>query len=303
MNVEAPVLAGLHDAVVTAVRAPSIRNTQPWRFRLYDGSVDVLGDRRRRLPVADPHGIGLRISCGAALFNLRLGIAHLGFEPETILLPDQTRTTLLATVHLGHRRPPTAGETALYEAIPRRASNHRPFLDRAVPLPVRTALRDAAQAEGCWLDFLVGPAAVAMAAELVVSADRVLNRDEAYLAELAQWPDPFVDPDPTELVGGLSDPVMAVLGTDADLPHDHLLAGQALQRMLLTTTMAGLVTSLFFQPIEVAAAREELRAGLRRRGWPSMLIRAGYGIPAPPTPRRELREVVIIARATAKSAR
>jgi hypothetical protein len=73
--------------------------------------------------------------------------------------------------------------------------------------------------------------------------------------------------------------------------------------MLLTTTMAGLAASLFFQPIEVTPAREELRAGLRRRGWPSMLVRAGYGVPAPPTPRRELREVVIMARTTAKSAR
>jgi hypothetical protein len=74
------------------------------------------------------------------------------------------------------------------------------------------------------------------------------------------------------------------------------MAGQALQRMLLTTTMAGLTASLFFQPIEVAPAREELRAGLRRKGWPSMLIRAGYGVPAQPTPRRELREVIIMAR-------
>jgi hypothetical protein len=314
MNLDAPASADLHDAVGAAICAPSIWNTQPWLFRLGGndaggGRVDVLADRRRRLAVADPHGIGLRMSCGAALFNLRLNIGHQGFEPETTLLPDPTRTALLATVLCGPRRPATAAETAsyeaLYDAIPRRASNHRPFLDRPVPQPVRTALRDAAQAEGCWLDFLVGPGAVAMAAELVRSADRVLNRDQAYLAELAQWPHPSVDADPADLVAGDGDgdPVVAVLGTDTDQPHEHLLAGQALQRMLLTTTKAGLVTSLFFQPIEVATAREELRAGLRRRGWPSMLIRTGYGVPVKPTSRRELREVVIMARTTVKSAR
>jgi hypothetical protein len=163
-----------------------------------------------------------------------------------------------------------------------------------VPLPVRTAIREAAEAEGCWLDFLVGPGAVAMAAQLVRSAEHVLNREDAYLTELTRWPDPSADP--AEQLGGDGDPVVGVLGADADLPYHDLMAGQALQRILLTTTMAGLAASLFFQPIEVAPAREELRAGLRRKGWPSMLIRAGYCVPAPPTPRRDIREVVIMAR-------
>jgi len=131
----------------------------------------------------------------------------------------------------------------------------------------------------------------------------VLDREEAYRVELDRWPHPSVGVDPAELLVGDGDPVLGVLGTDANLPHQDLVAGQALQRMLLTATTAGLTTSLFFQPIEAATARNELRAGLRRRGWPSMLIRIGYGVPVPPTPRRELREVVIMARTTAKSAR
>jgi hypothetical protein len=306
MNAHAPARAALHIAVGAAIRAPSIQNTQPWLFRLHDGRIDVLADRRRRLVAADPHGIGLRMSCGAALFNLRLAIANLGFEPETTLVPDPTEPALLATIVAGQQRRATAAETALYDAIPRRTSNHHPFRRGTVPLPVRTALREAAQAEGCWLDFLVSAGAVAMAGELVRSADRVLHRDEAYRTELAQWnPDAAADDPADILIGGeaTADPVVAVLGVDADLPFHDLLAGQALQRMLLTTTMAGLAASLFFQPIEVAPAREELRAGLRRKGWPSMLIRAGYGLPARQTPRRELREVVIMARTTAKSTR
>jgi hypothetical protein len=222
------------------------------------------------------------------------------------LVPDPTEPALLATIVAGQQRRATAAETALYDAIPRRTSNHHPFRRGTVPLPVRTALREAAQAEGCWLDFLVSAGAVAMAGELVRSADRVLHRDEAYRTELAQWnPDAAADDPADILIGGeaAADPVVAVLGADADLPFHDLLAGQALQRMLLTATTAGLVTSLFFQPIEVAPAREELRAGLRRKGWPSMLIRAGYGLPARQTPRRELREVVIMARTTAKSTR
>jgi nitroreductase len=303
MSVHAPLRTDLIDAVGSAIRAPSIHNTQPWVFRLYEGRVDVLGDRKRRLAVADPHGVGLRISCGAAVFNLRLAIARLGYEPETTLLPDPTEPALLATVVAGRERPATANEAALFEAVPRRRSNHEPFSPIPVPLPVRNRLRDAARAEGCWLDFLVGPGAIGMAAELVRSADRVLNRTDGYLAELAAWGGTADVDDPADTLvrPAGDDPVVAVLGGADDTPYQDLLAGQALQRVLLTATSAGLVSSLFFQPIEVAAARDELRVGLRRRGWPSMLIRAGRGVTGPATPRRTVREVVTVPRTAAKS--
>ena len=65
-------------AVAAAVRAPSMHNTQPWRFRLADGALEVLADHRRRLPRADPHGWALRVACGAAVFNARLAFAVAG---------------------------------------------------------------------------------------------------------------------------------------------------------------------------------------------------------------------------------
>ena len=60
--------------VRTATFAPSIHNTQPWRFRVRDNGIDVYADWRRRLDVIDPNGRQLIISVGAAIMNLRLAI-------------------------------------------------------------------------------------------------------------------------------------------------------------------------------------------------------------------------------------
>src|SRR5258708_34184984 len=61
--------------VGAASAAPSLHNTQPWQFRLVShGLIEVRADIDRMLWLADPQGRVLHLSCGAALFNLRLAI-------------------------------------------------------------------------------------------------------------------------------------------------------------------------------------------------------------------------------------
>ena len=57
-----------------AVLAPSGHNTQPWLFRVDGDAVDLYADRTQALPVVDPEDRELTISCGAALFNLRVAL-------------------------------------------------------------------------------------------------------------------------------------------------------------------------------------------------------------------------------------
>jgi len=312
----------LVSAVAAAIRAPSVHNTQPWKFRVYDHEVDLYADRSRQLAVADPSGKSIRISCGAAIFNLRMALAHLGFDAEVHLLPDRGDPDLLARIIAGTRRPATPAQAACYAAIPKRHSNRGPFLDTAVPLDVRTRLVQAARAEGAWLDLMIGPPALATTAELIHAADRILNGDPAYRAELASWtrrdhdvPDGVPSsvggpaPDGGDLLarrdfGGPprtpgreyeTDPLVGVLGSATDSPLDELIAGQALQSVLLTATSAGLVASLMSQPIDVPRIREQLRIGLRRYGSPQILLRAGYGVPGSPTPRRPVSDVLLTA--------
>jgi nitroreductase len=318
MTKDTPSRAELLGAVQAAVRAPSVHNTQPWRFRLAGGAVEVHADADRLLPVADPDGRAMRVSCGAALFNLRLAVAHVGYAPSVHL--TGAPSGLLAVVDTGGRRPATPQETALYDAVPRRHSNRYPFLDTAVALDVRTELIAAARTEGGWLDLILGPIGLDMVAQLVRAADRVLVANPAYLAEVAAWTRPDVGavdgvprrsggpaPEPHDLLavrdfGGArrspghdfeSDPLVGVLGGPADTPRDDVAAGQALQRVLLTATRLGLSTSLMSQPIEVETAREQLRLGLRRQGSPHMLLRFGYGVPGTPTPRRPIEDVLL----------
>jgi nitroreductase len=306
-------------AAEAAGRAPSLHNSQPWRFRLRAGAMEVLADPARRLAVADQSGWAVRIAVGAAVFNARLALAVRHTPVEVRLRPDSSEPDLLARLSPLPARPATPVEIALHAAIPRRHSNRRPFADAPVPVPSRTRLIEAARDERTWLELLVGAGPLTAVGEIVRAADRVLNRDPEYRAEVAAWTRPDAatgdgvpiaaggpSPEPHDLLalrdfGGRpraagadfeTDPLVAILGTTGDTPTDQLVAGQALQRVLLTCTDAGLSTSMLSQPIEVASAREMLRTALGRSGSPQMVIRIGYGEPSGDTPRRPVADTV-----------
>jgi nitroreductase len=310
--------AHLRTAAAAGVRAPSLHNSQPWRFRLHEGAIEVLADRSRQLAVADSAGWALRIACGAATFNARLALAGSGVPAEITLLPRGTDRDVVARLTPGPPRPPTYAEQAMLAAIPRRHSNRRPFWPDPVPSPARVELIEAARTEGAWLDLLVGMIPLAGFAEIARSADRVLRRDPRYQAELMAWshtdgtPDgvpvaaggPAAEPHdllPQREFGGHRrtpgrdfepEPLVGILGTRGDRPVDQLVAGQALQRVLLTVVDLGLACSMISQPIEVPAAREQVRRSLGRSGCPQIALRIGYGHPARQSPRRDVADVL-----------
>ena len=98
MTQSAPRLdrATVEKVLALAVRAPSIHNTQPWRWRLGDDGLRLLADRGRQLTVADPDGHSLLISCGAALHLTELGLAANGWRTVTELWPDRDDPDVIA---------------------------------------------------------------------------------------------------------------------------------------------------------------------------------------------------------------
>ncbi|SDC21542.1 Acg family FMN-binding oxidoreductase [Actinokineospora iranica] len=304
-------------ALRAAVRAPSVHNTQPWRFVVRADRVDVRLDRDRVLAVADPDAHEARLSCGAAVLNMRLAIAARGRAAEVAVLPDRLDPDLLAVVRVGLPRRATAAESALAGAIERRHTNRRPFLDRAVPFPVRSALVAAASAEGAGLRVFDRPADLAAVADIVRRADHAQSEDAAHGRELRAWiaDEGRADGVPRSAIGRVpsrdsvltvrdfaprdaagvvfeSRPLVAVLTTVGDTPGDHVVAGQALQRVLLAAEAAGLAAAPLSQPIEVPAARAALRAVVGAA--PHVVLRLGFGYPGVPTPRRPLAAVVTI---------
>ena len=307
------------ELLTAAVAAPSMHNTQPWRFRVRRDShtIELHSDPTRALRYGDPAGRAVHIACGAALFNLRLAVASAGRQPVVMMLPDPGQPLLLATVQLGGPYHPQQAERELHAAIARRHTNRGPFTSRRVPQGVLTELAEAAATEGAILHILDDNEAIRVL-RLARDAERDQLADPAYRGELAQWagggrdregiPDSAMGPRAVDGRAPVRDfrpaqpsprsyalfeqtPQLAVLSVRFGEKADWLRAGQALQRVLLTATSRGIAASPLTQPLETADAWlvRDPRSGSEQ---PQMILRVGYGVPVPGTPRRPVSEVL-----------
>lgn len=322
----------LGEAVEHALRAPSVHNTQPWRWRIDNkgGLVELYADLDRHLRATDPEQRDLLISCGAALGHLVVALAHGGLLTTTHRLPDPADPTHLATVRVDGPRAADATALAdLFPAIHRRHTDRRRFSHRPVPPALIQGLVDAAAGAGVLL-ALVDQAQERFAAVLVDAAGRQ-RWTPGYPAELQVWtrrygaardgiPATAIAHPPTGLPGpsglrrfphaelnqpvpstinGLPDDaaVFLVLATADDRREDRLRAGEALSAVLLTATNAGLATTPLSQATEVATTRDGLRKVLGIAEQPQLVLRVGWpatkAAALADTPRRDLASVLV----------
>jgi len=323
---------GTAEAVVeVANRAPSIHNTQPWRWELHSEHLSLRADRDRQLLVADPDGHSLLISCGAALALTELGLRALGWQVETRRLPEDGDPDLLAEFRVTGPRQVSAADTEVVTAAQRRQSDRRPFQRQDVPPEMVEQLRSAAAAAGVHADF---PDRAEQRVNLAVAvswADRTEAEDPAYVAEMNRWlrdSDVHSDGVPTAAVPkvppGLSrhtevplrdfekgvsgrllierdvdeKPLIAVLLTDSDSALERLRAGEAMMRLMLEAELLGLAACPLSQAVDLLAFRSRVQTLMGWQGVPQMMLRLGYpaagDLDAARTPRRPTADVLTI---------
>ena len=113
----------------------------------------------------DPFGRELLISCGAALYGLRLAVRLLGYLPMVDVLPDAGQPDLLARVRVGYQVPPAQHDWAMLAAVPHRHTHRGPFSPEPIPAGLLHGLQHDAVAEGATL-VLLDPAARAQLRQL-----------------------------------------------------------------------------------------------------------------------------------------
>jgi hypothetical protein len=314
-------------AVRYAILAPSSHNTQPWRFIINGDELLVCADRTRSLANIDPFDRELIISCGAALLNLRVALAHFRVPVEITTFPQSSDPDIVARIAFPASGPTLKDLAELFNAITKRTTNRRPFSSEDVPAAIRERLKSAATSEGVDVAFAQDLLQLERLATLIAEADRRQFDDPRFRRELASWihPSRSTDGMPAASQGlrALTDaatpiialairtfdlgngiaaareelargsPLLVALSTSMDNNEGWLGAGLGLQRLLLVAADAGYSASYLNQPIEVPDLRTELAKELSIDGYPQLLLRVGRGRPVSHSPRRPISDILL----------
>ncbi len=324
---DAPLEERIRFCLRYAVLAPSSHNTQPWRFRIGDRTVDVLADHHRTLGVADPDGRERTISCGAALHHLCLAARRFGMDPRIDRVPTGGDEFLARVTLEPSARELSEAERRRFLAIPDRLTQRCAYSDRPPPQEALDRLRAAAAEQGAEIVVLSDAESRARLGSLVAQADRVQFGDRAFRRELAHWMRPngsrSRDGIPGRAMGAgpiasalaplivrsfdlgpsqarkdrrlvIAAPAIAVIGSGADRPEAWVRTGEALSAVTLEATASGLAHAYLNQVVQAPGIRNELRALVPDLPHPQLVLRLGFASPTPhSTPRRPLDEVIV----------
>ncbi|MBL7256261.1 Acg family FMN-binding oxidoreductase [Paractinoplanes lichenicola] len=310
----------LEQAAQAALHAPSVFNTQPWRWRIDGDTMELYADESRRLETTDRDGRLLILSLGAALHHALTALAAAGWSyfVERLSGPGP-----VARIELGPPAPPTPAVQRLAEAIPRRRTDRRAFGRRTVTDAELTKLRLLVEANGAYLHVVPSDQIPALAISAELAGDAELG-DPDYRDELREWThrpagagdgvpaDTAVEPGlrrvpvrdfapedtPGLTVGAEHDQGAAyvIVFGRGDERLDLLRGGEALSALLLSATADGLATAPLSDAVEVAWPRLLVRGLLAGLGEPYLVVRLGYaaaGTPLPPRPRRVAADVIV----------
>jgi hypothetical protein len=317
-------------AVIDLARlAPSVHNTQPWLFHAAGDVLTLSRDGTRRLHVLDPEARQQIISCGAALHLTRLGLRLQGFDSIVDAPFSTDNNWVLARVRAVPGNPVTVEESVLGNAARSRHTQRGVFEPRPVAEEVVAEMRDAAQEQGAWVRILAAPADQVTLAVLLARAEEAEIADPDYRDELAAWtnrPPGAHDGLPSQTIPAVGDrastlklrvfspeeesqkpehldgdekPAVAehvlaiIVGTGGDSVQDWLVAGQALIALLLRATIGGVQASPLGQVVDQPWSRRRLASELGCIGQPQMVLRVGYALPGPDTPRRHVRDILV----------
>ena len=319
--------AALTNIVELACRAPSLHNSQPWRWVFEDAALHLFADHTRIGHRTDSAAREVILSCGVALDHVQVAAAAAGWTTRVERLSDSGDRGRLASIAFRRAESVTDHDRALGESIERRRTDRLAY---ATPEPwtvLKSLLDSVVEGTVAALDVIDDDGRPALAD---ASRRSEANRydDESYQIELDWWtqcsgPDDGIPFDamasseeadrvdvardfPQHGLGNRRPQLdrdhskVLVLSTYDDSHDSTLRCGEVLSRVLLECTAAGFATCTLTHMIELHASREMLRTLIGRHAEPQVLIRVGRApvIEPPPgrTPRRPIRDVLHIHR-------
>lgn len=306
--------------------APSGYNTQPWKFKLGDNSLEILPDYTRARINTDPEYREFFMSLGAAATNLQVAANHFGLAYEkSYRLDDKNHDYVIIFNFSGQKVTPI--NSPLFSAIKTRHTNRFPYKNQVISKNILADLKKLPHNDNVELNLMTRPGDITALSNLIQKSFLVWHRNQLMVEELESWlrDDLEVSKDglPTSVLNlyklginakyllfkddpklishakhyqslAKSSPAIALISTKSDTVENWFQAGEFFELFSLTLAVHGLALDFFNHPLIMKKTRQDTAASFSSKFLPQLLFRFGLPTIIPPkTPRRPLKELLI----------
>lgn len=326
MRVGLPAKPELRDFVRFGTLAANSHNTQPWKFRLGDDTIDVLPDFARRTPIVDPDDHHLYVTLGCAAQNIVTAANASNRSPALSLTTDGGQGTAIR-VALGTGQ---SSEADLCRAIRFRQSTKSEYDGQALPGSEVRQLEKAAAMPGVEVLVITDRPRLEQALEFIQRGNSAQMDSPDFVRELKQWirynpaaalttGDGLLgkcsgNPSAPNWLGPTifnlafkknvenkkyarqlrSSAGLAVFVADREAIEGWIQVGRSFERFALQATVLGIRHAHLNMPIEVPEVRPAFANWLGIPGRrPDLVVRFGKAPAMPMSPRRALDAVIV----------
>ncbi len=312
--------------IAYGIEAPSGHNTQPWRFKVNENSIEVYPNFEKELPVVDQNHRELYISIGCAVENICIAASQFGYIAEPKII--QKNSLFYIEIKL---KKDKVNKDPLFEQIHTRQTNRSVYKSKNINDENINSLKKIDICENVSIHFYKnGSEDFIKLSEYIYKGNEILFQNKEFKKELLDWMrfnkkeveknkdglaysclgapsfstslgkgivKGFLKAKPqnkTEKKNLKSSSHLVLITTKESNPENWILAGRSLERFWLKCTELGIALAFSNQPCEVDIISNKIKEEMNiNNNYPMVLMRIGYANSMPYSARKSIDEVII----------
>lgn len=318
----------LRKLVELGIKAPSGHNTQPWKFKIYNNTIEIQPDFRYSLPIVDPNHRELYISLGCAGENICAAAPIFGYKADW---SSKINSNGVYSIVINLVKADSKADSSFLQTIRERQSNRNIFNGKLINDNKIEALKNIVIEPNIGLYFFnIDSVEYDTIKNFILKGNEMQMTDPNFKNELISWIR-FNKKHVEKTNNGLSYKVMGsppmpkgigkmvvksflkpnkqnssdkekidssshfiLLTSKNNTISEWISLGFYLERLLLKLEELDIVNAYLNPPCEIDSLSEKLRKDIQiNNEYPTIIMRIGYSDRTPYSSRKDVEEVLI----------
>ncbi len=315
------------ELVYYSSKAPSGHNSQAWKFKIKENTIEIHPDFNFSLPIVDPNNRELFISLGCATQNIYIASSHFNYECNWEIKQNSRGNNYIITEF---KESKYIAKEKLFNFIEKRQTNRIVYNGEKIDGETIKQLKELSNKENIGFYYFKNKEPnFQILKKAILKGNEIQMSDSDFKKELLSWIR-FNKKEVNNFQNGLTYKVMGfpptpkfigkaivksflkpqkqnnsdikkidssshfvLLTTKTNTVKEWIILGMALQKLLLKLTELGIAYAFLNQPCELKSLSLELQKQLPiNNEYPSIILRIGYAKTVPFSPRKDIEKII-----------